>query len=235
MVIFFDIDDTLISHSSAMRAATIALHQNANLSITLEAFLETWHDAHRRYYPRFLSGELTYAATTRARAREAIDPSLSDKEADDLFGGYLAAYEAGWSVLPDVLPCLDRLTSVRLGVISNGRADEQRRKLVSTEIYDRFEYILISEDCGRAKPNPEIFRLACDAICVSPTEAVYIGDHYELDACGARNAGLCGVWLDRRGVASQDHQGPMIRSLGELFQLAEVQPPNIRMEPTRPS
>ena len=216
MVIFFDIDDTLINHSAAIQAATVLLHKRVNLPVTLEACAATWDQAHRRHYPRFLSGEASYETVIRARVREAIDADLSDEESAQVFRGYLADYAAAWSLFPDVLPCLDRLKAFRLGIISNGRSDEQRRKLAAAKLADRFEHVLVSEDCGHAKPSATIFRLAYEAVRVSPLQAVYVGDQYELDACGARNAGLLGIWLDRRGVASPDHCGPMIGSLKEL-------------------
>lgn len=213
--------------------ATIGLHRTAHLSTSPPAFLQHWHDAHRRYYPRFLSGELAYETTARARIREAVSPGLSDEEADRLFAGYLADYEAGWSVFADVVPCLDRLTSCRLGIISNGRASEQRRKLASTGIDQRFEQVIISEDCECAKPNPQIFHRACELVQVSPADAVYVGDQYELDACAARSAGLRGVWLDRGGLAAGNHHGSVISSLKELIGILEMRPSNTAMEPTR--
>jgi putative hydrolase of the HAD superfamily len=45
---------------------------------------------------------------------------------------------------------------------------------------------------------------------------VYVGDHYDLDAQGARRAGLLGIWLDRMGASSEEHRPPMIRSLLDL-------------------
>lgn len=216
MVIFFDIDDTLIDHSTAIRAATVLLHKRVNPSMAFEAFAAAWDQAHRRHYPRFLSGEVSYETVVRARVCEAINADFSDEESAEVFRDYLADYAAAWSLFPDVLPCLDRLRACRLGVISNGRSDEQRRKLAATQLADRFECVLVSEDCGHAKPSATIFRLACEAVRVSPLQAVYVGDHYELDACGARDAGLRGIWLDRRGMASQDHRGPLIGSLNDL-------------------
>lgn len=35
----------------------------------------------------------------------------------------------------------------------------------------------------------------------------------------ARDAGLQGIWLDRRGVVSRNQQGPFIQSLEELADL----------------
>ena len=216
MFIFFDIDDTLVDHRAAIGRAKQLLYERLDLPVSREAFLASWHESHQQLYPRFLKGEMPYPAVARARVRAAIDADLSDVEADRIFDEYLSDYEAGWSLLPDALPCLDSVAGRRLGIISNGRSGEQRRKLARTGIANRFEHVVISEDCGRAKPSAEMFHLACSAVRVPVEDAVHVGDNYELDACGARNAGLRGIWLDRAGRASRDHRGPLIGSLHEL-------------------
>jgi putative hydrolase of the HAD superfamily len=75
---------------------------------------------------------------------------------------------------------------------------------------------MISEYCGCAKPNPKIFRAACAASGVSPRDAAYVGDMYDIDAQGARDAGLTGIWLDRRRIAAPPHAPPIVCSLAEL-------------------
>jgi putative hydrolase of the HAD superfamily len=217
MVIFFDIDDTLLDHRKAMRAATIALHTRLGLPISTQDFLSRWYAAHSRYYPRYLNGEMSVTAARRARIRETIDCALSDLEADDLFASYLASYEASWNLFSDVMPCLNRLSSFRIGVISNGHSEEQRRKLACFGLTDRFEHVLISDECGFPKPRPEIFAAACSAVHLAPSEAVYVGDQYAIDATAARNAGLRGIWLDREGTATSEHLPPIIQSLDYLI------------------
>ena len=216
LIILFDIDDTLLDHSAAMRLAAACLHANLRLDVSKEDFLAAWQGALNHYYPLYLKGEITYESARRARIRKTIDPGLADQEADQLFATYLAVYETAWTLFPDVLSCLDRLASFRMGIISNGRASEQRKKLTRFGLANRFDHVLLSEDCGFAKPDQEIFRSACKAMGVLPAKAIYVGDQYQIDACGARSAGLIGIWLDRQGNASDHHDPPVMRSLDEL-------------------
>ena len=131
-------------------------------------------------------------------------------------GRVLHELRAAWSLFPDVIPCLERLVGYRLGIISNGQGAQQRKKLERTGIADRFHVTVISGDHGCPKPQEDIFLRACLALDTSPEDAVYVGDHYDLDAEGARRAGLAGVWLDRADARSAAHQPPMLRSLLEL-------------------
>ena len=222
MLILFDIDDTLVDHSSAFRAATLALHQQAGVSAAMDDFFATWAVAHRRHFDRYLVGELSYAQQGRARIRDAIDPGASDQTADAMFATYIASYEEAWRLFPDVIPCLDSLREHQLGVISNGQAHQQRKKLDRTEIADRFGCVVISEECGHAKPAAEIFLRACSAAGVSPQRTIYVGDLYDLDAEAARRAGLVGVWLDRLGQGTADQRPPRICSLDDLKGVVDV-------------
>jgi putative hydrolase of the HAD superfamily len=223
MLILFDIDDTLVDHTAAANAGARVLHARVGSSLPVDEFLTRWGDALERHFDRYLAGEVTFQGQRRDRAREVVDLSLTDARADGVYATYQAAYEAGWSLFPDVLPCLDLLSSIHsLGVISNGEARQQRAKLTSTGITDRFACILISEECGFAKPSKEIFLRACEMAGESPTNAIYIGDRYAVDAQGARAAGLGGVWLDRRGRATAAHAPPVIRGLDELSGLVDA-------------
>jgi len=217
MLVLFDIDDTLIDHSSAVAAGVTALHGRVQPDATPSAFHAAWVTAMKDHFPRYLRGDVDYQGQRRARLRQVVDARLSDTDADRLFVTYFEAYRSAWSIFPDVLRCLDDLAEHRLGIISNGHGPEQRAKLENTGIASRFASIHISAECGHAKPAREIFSLACRAAGVEPHEAVYVGDLYEIDAVGARQAGLRGIWLDRvRSDGGGHHAPPIIHGLGEL-------------------
>lgn len=219
MIVLFDLDDTLMDHSTAVRVAVESLHERLSLDVSKENLLEAWRAAHVRHYPRYLQGELAYDVLRRKRIQEAISPDIGDAEADSIFRCYMDSYEAAWSLFPDTVPCLNELRDHILGLVSNGRSEEQRLKLTRLEIGDRFQYVTISEECGYAKPDPRIFRHACRVAGVTPSEALYVGDHYEIDVTGATRAGLRGVWLDRSGEADKSADSSIVHLLTELKNL----------------
>jgi putative hydrolase of the HAD superfamily len=96
--VFFDIDDTLIDHTTAVSAATVALYRSMALNATLEEFQSRWKAAHARHYPRFIRGEISYTESSRARVREAISTAMSDEAVDGAFAKYLAVYERSWTI-----------------------------------------------------------------------------------------------------------------------------------------
>jgi putative hydrolase of the HAD superfamily len=228
MLVLFDIDDTLLDHTAAVHDAVAVLHSAIPSDAPLADFQAAWAVAMKTHFPRFLAGILTYEEQRRARLRQTVAPAVSDTEADELFAIYFAAYEAKWALFPDVVPCLDGLGDRRLGVISNGQSAEQRRKLASTGIAERFELVHISDACGAPKPSRDIFLGACQAAGVAPDNAVYVGDLYETDAVGAREAGLRGIWLDRTGARTAEHAPPILGALTGLAELLREVPYNGR-------
>lgn len=214
MVILFDLDDTLLDHGSAERKAATALYHMQGRQEPIEDFLSAWHEALERHYARYLAGELTHQEQRRTRLRDVLGSNLGDEDADRLFDFYRVAYEEAWTLYEDVVPCLDALAQHRLGIVTNGDSAQQAKKLRS--IVGRFEHVVASGECGWAKPSPEIFKAALARFAVSPEEACYVGDRYDIDAEAARRVGLIGIWLDRRSQATGEQLPPIITGLDQL-------------------
>jgi putative hydrolase of the HAD superfamily len=215
-MIFFDLDDTLLDTTTASRKAAVEFYKTINAAMSFDDFLAAWHVAQERNYRRYHAKEIGFQDQRRARLREVIDPTLTDAAADELFAHYLDRLEAHWSLFEDVLPCFARLAGHRLGLISNGDGALQRRKLEKMAIANKFECIIISGECGYTKPEKAIFLHACTRAGIAPQDATYVGDHYDLDAEGARKAGLHGIWLNRTAGEAHSNTLPVIASLAEL-------------------
>jgi putative hydrolase of the HAD superfamily len=115
----------------------------------------------------------------------------------------------------DVRPALETLArDYPLVALTNGNADVRR-----TELGHLFSHAFSAADVGAAKPDPALFRAACDALGVRTAELVHIGDDPLRDVHAARRFGARAVWLRREpapwpeGVARAHHE---IASLDEL-------------------
>jgi putative hydrolase of the HAD superfamily len=210
--VLFDLDDTLFAHRQAVAAGIIA-HAHGLSGETRDAGLEIarWRALEEQHYHRYLSGELDFFGQRRARARGFVEPygvSLADDPAADAwYDGYFIEYEQAWKLHDDALPCLDALSALRLGLVTNGELVFQEHKIEAMGIATRFEHIVASGLLGFAKPDPRIFEYACERFEVAVENAAYVGDRLQTDAIGAASAGLTGVWLDRGGEASSDELG----------------------------
>jgi putative hydrolase of the HAD superfamily len=91
----------------------------------------------------------------------------------------------------------DAVPGRRIGIITNGPTETQHAKIDLLAIRPLFDFILISEEFGCAKPDARIFEEALRLGDADPETSVFIGDSLEFDMAGARNAGMRGVWVNR--------------------------------------
>ena len=83
---------------------------------------------------------------------------------------------------------------VRLGAITNNvlRDDSRPRSL---DIYDLFEHVIESAKAGIRKPDPRIYRMACEALEVETGEAVFLDD-IGANLKGAKSVGMLTIRVD---------------------------------------
>ena len=85
---------------------------------------------------------------------------------------------------------------IRVAVLSNitysGEALQNRLQEVLPD--QEFEFILATSEYMYRKPHRRIFEFALQKAELTPEEVWYIGDNYECDVVGAKNAGLFPVW-----------------------------------------
>lgn len=94
----------------------------------------------------------------------------------------------------DVLQSLKE-RGFRLCIISN-----EHKELVEVlrlyHLLDLFEAVILAEEVGVAKPNPEIFKLAAEDLDVEISQVLHIGDLYSHDVVAAQKAGAKAVLYD---------------------------------------
>jgi len=145
---------------------------------------------------------------------------FDDATADAWFAGYTTHFEKAWTTYDDVGAALDMVISrnLALGIVTNVDAAHQRRKLRLVGLGSHFDVVVGLDTLGFGKPDPRVFRHACQLIGTQPRDTVFVGDRLDHDAVGARDAGLHAVWLDRSGIVFPDLPDGVTRvaSLGEL-------------------
>jgi putative hydrolase of the HAD superfamily len=104
------------------------------------------------------------------------------------------------TVAADVPATLQRLRRrYRLGCITDGFAEVQRRKLRALGLEDAFDVIVVTDDHGRRnwKPAAYPFLLCCRSLGVTSDRAVFVGDNPDRDMAGAQNAGIRSIRIRR--------------------------------------
>jgi putative hydrolase of the HAD superfamily len=222
MLILFDLDDTLLDNLGATRRAVDALREHLELDVPVFEFRSRWFQSTERHFHRFIAGLVDFQGQRRARIRDALQTTVSDARADELFAVYQSTFEQSWRLFDDVLPCLDALGHHRLGVVTNGNSAQQRRKLARLGIIERFACVVVSDECGWAKPDPRIFERACELAGIAAPDVIHVGDRDDVDVLGATRAGLRAAWLDRHGAGVAERTSHDVARLTTLAELPRL-------------
>jgi putative hydrolase of the HAD superfamily len=229
--VLLDVDDTLVDTRAAFAAAirqVVATWMPHLDDAQCEAALRHWVRDPSGHFRAYTRGEIDFETQRRRRAADLHaafgGPVLDEATADTWDAGYEAAFRAAWRVRDDAAPLLDAVCAagLRVAAVTNMLVEYQRAKLAAVGLLGRLPIIVGIDTAGAGKPDPRIFLRACELLEVAPAEAAYVGDELDVDARGARDAGLVGVWLDRHGSGEEPSDVPVVRSLAELPQVLGI-------------
>jgi len=195
--ILFDLDDTLIDHTSAAHNAAAAWARELGLPGDQT---DRWFAIERQHFATYERGECTHQQQRRNRVRDFLgDFSLDDAATDALFARFLILYEQHWRAFPDAVPALTRAleAGLQVGILTNGATELQQRKLERTGLDISGVQLLTSTDLGAAKPNPECYERALAVMGITAHETIMVGDSFLNDVEGARAVGITAFHLVR--------------------------------------
>lgn len=227
--VLFDIDDTLVDLETAMGrtlhhigADTLAHLSEAEWSKYKQLYTRDPHG----YYDQYLAGKLSFTEQRIRRARHAQASFLAEPLEGEAAARWNHAYE---KTLPlhfepyeDAVPVLDELDrrGIPYGAVSNNVHDYQRAKLDKAGL-QRIAALVGIDAIGVAKPDPAIYLEGARRLGTDPGRTLYVGDNPVIDAQGADDAGLLGVWLDRSGAQEARFVGRRITSLRDVLRIVQ--------------
>jgi putative hydrolase of the HAD superfamily len=212
--VLFDLDETLILRSGAIRA-----------------FIA---DQYRRFAPELgrIDGA-AYAARFLAMEDNGRIPKdklypefvaalgITGVDAGTLLEDYRSRYPGFASLAPGARETVAaiRAEGLRTGILTNGNERVQMAKIEAIGFADLLDTIVVSEAVGLRKPDPAIFVMATDRLGVDPAATLFVGDSPETDIVGAAGAGLQTAWF-RNGA--EWPEGLLPRADADIDRLAEV-------------
>ena len=238
--VIFDFGQTLVDSADGFRAAEKEIQSKIYsdlLSISgiesRESFLDVYRSIRNKNHQKSIFSRV---ATWQGVYRHYhAEPDLQRFEKWET--SYWEKVKTKTRIFPETQQVLGSLsTSYRLALITNtqGQKTTQTHRLSEyPELENFFEVTIVAGEGGvPPKPDPKPFRLCLKKLGLTSSEAVYVGDDWRIDICGAKNAGLRPVWLKHRSVRRNwpvvETSVPVITSLKQLLNLNEVLDHEIR-------
>ena len=173
--VIFDLDDTLISEDEYIRSgySAVAGFLRDMYGWDIRMTERQLYDLYRRNPKNVFN-----------RLLDSHDIRYKDSEIMELVGVY-REHTPSVHFYPDVLPTIQALKDqgIKLGVLTDGYAVTQRKKLTVLNGKRFFNKIIITDELGREywKPDPRPFIMMKEAFLANWDEIVYVGDNPEKD------------------------------------------------------
>lgn len=198
--LFFDLDDTLWAFSENARDTFEEMYGKYHYERYFDSFEHFYSLYTRRnlqLWEEYGRGLITKDELNRQRFFYPLqqagveDAGLAQTFSDDFF----KVIPTRKKLMPHAREVLEHLSGkYRLFILSNGFRELQHCKMRSAGIDGYFRQVVLSEDIGILKPRVEIFHFALSATQSQLQESLMIGDSWENDIRGARNAGMDQVY-----------------------------------------
>lgn len=227
-VVSFDLDDTLLDNSGIPEVVRrlcelVASRTGVDLATVTAADAEVFSLYFRQAESRLALGALSGAQMLADVWSEVLercgcrDPTLLHV----ILAEHARLSSASARLFEDVLPTIEALRQggYSIALVTNGASDIQRTALENVGLSSAFDFVAVSSEVGAVKPDPRIFHRVLDELGVEAGQAWHVGDNLQTDVLGASNAGLSGIWVNRRGhLRTEDDPLPVaeIESIGGL-------------------
>lgn len=201
------------------------------LGVDPRAFDEEWR---ARRPGRFAGGFPDYREALRDVCR-ALHHTPDETVIEQLYEERLALFRnACTRTSGEVIAVLKDLGSLgmRLGVVSNS-APEFVAAWPQSPIQRLVHEVVFSHEVGCAKPQAEIYLLACRRLDVGPEQSIFVGDGDSDELVGAERVGMRPYWatwfldqwpVDMRAGPVPERSGryPRLRTPADLVRAASV-------------
>jgi len=222
--VLFDFDDTIFDHRYCCRRALKSIREDYDCfkGSTLDEFeLEHISILEEVHVNEVLTGKLALDEARAERFRRMFEKrnvKSIDKIEYECAARYRKIYTSSARLVPGAIDLLRRLKdNYKICVVTNNLIAEQKGKIRNCGIEQYIDELVTSEEVGEIKPHPLIFQNALKRMHVNADEAIMIGDKWEMDIVGARNAGIKCIWINIFGTNNPDPSiAYEVSSVGEV-------------------
>lgn len=222
-VLLFDADETLFDFKKSESIALEHAVSDFNIPYDPEHHLKIYKGINTAIWKEFEEGKITQNTLKVERFNrlsQELGIIFDPYRFSERYMYHLA--EASF-LLDDAITLLKKLDGkFNLVILTNGLAYVQNRRIGKSSIADYFSHIIISEEVGVAKPNPEIFEHTLKLIGhMDKSEVLMIGDSLSSDIKGGNNFGIDTCWYNPKKSINTSTIKPTYE-INDLMSLIEL-------------
>ena len=194
--VLFDADETLFRFD--ILAGMTRMFKAYDIQFTKDDYVH-YQKTNKQLWVDYQNGTISADYLQVTRFNEWSEKlNVPAKELNDAFLDSMAQI---CEPLPGAVELLNKLKPhAKLGIITNGFARLQTVRLEHTGLKNMFEWLVISELVGIAKPNKAIFEHTFELMGnPDKSQILMVGDTASSDVLGGNNVGIDTCWLQHPG------------------------------------
>ena len=192
--IFFDLDHTLWDFETNSDIAFETIFKRHEVKVNLQKFLNYYRGINEHYWKLYRDDKISKEELRLGRLKDTfikINQNADLQLLERLAVDYIKVLPNNNQLFVGAHEILEHLyVNYKLHIITNGFNEVQYEKIKNSGLTKYFDQIITSEAAGVKKPNPIIFEYALEMTKASSAESMMIGDNWEADIMGAKDAGL---------------------------------------------
>jgi len=192
--IFFDLDHTLWDFETNSNIAFETIFKKHKVKVELQKFLNYYRGINEQYWKLYRDEKISKEELRLGRLKDTfikLNHKVDIQLIEDLSIGYIDVLPNNNQLFEGAHEILEHLyVNYKLHIITNGFNEVQSKKMKNSGLSKYFDKIITSENAGVKKPNRVIFEYALALTNAVSEESVMIGDNWEADIMGAKDAGL---------------------------------------------
>jgi 2-haloacid dehalogenase len=206
----FDLDDTLLDFKASEQLSFERTMRELGLDAIPDGLFAGYQAINLALWKAFELGTVSKDFLKVERFRRTFAANGLDLDPDSASRHYLESLADNVVLIDGALQLCETLAGVgEVGIITNGVAQIQHRRIAAANLHAHVSFIATSEACGHAKPDSRFFDYTVNmARAFSHAETVIVGDRLDADILGANRFGIESCWFNPGGVRNESEALP---------------------------
>ncbi|RDB36356.1 YjjG family noncanonical pyrimidine nucleotidase [Spirobacillus cienkowskii] len=223
-LIFFDADDTLFDFTKSQEIAFKNAVAHFKINFHIDILYSDYKKINKELWNNLEQGHVSLESLRVLRFKKIFEKHSIPQDPSKFDEYYMQKISQSTTLLPNALEICKFLKSagINIGIITNGFSEVQKKRIRESEISEFIDSIIVSEEVGVRKPQPQIFEIALNQFQHIPKNKVLmVGDNLNADILGANRAGIDSCWFHKHGGAPKMDIQPKY-TINELIQLKKL-------------
>lgn len=211
MKVLFDVDNTVYRQVVPFQNAYNKVLLNYKIEDMEQLFLRSKYHGDQIFSYQQAGGCSVYESGLYRikHAMKDFGYTITEEEAIAFQDAYVY-YQKHLTLLPEMIEVFQYLKKqeIEIGIITNGAYEHQYKKIevLNLKQWVKETNIFISGAVGYDKPDKRLFSYVEEKMNLKKEDTLYIGDSYEHDVIGAKNAGWKVIWINTHNLSINENE-----------------------------